>query len=990
MTARAVEQESPEVRGLPFNRVYTLAEIGNVSRGARLAFDAQGRIAVVGDGSICVLNDATWLDIAEKGPSEAPTPQLVRVIDATTYYCGQGSWGTVERSAEGRLQPRSAVPDASPAWVQITNFEQILPGATGVYFSGWNGVVYWDRATDTHIFFPLPQVSRTFAVRGEVFVSSHTAGILRIDLPSRSLKPVLGHDLAGVIVEKETELSNGRTLVATSGRQLLLFDGQQLVPWPNQLGERARSRVSDLVHLADGGIAMAVEGRGVFILSEHGEVLTSLENHEYSQATWLATREAGVLWIATGLSVEKVLYNVPVEVVDQRLGVPIRWPQLARWRNQTLIATNGNLYESYPDPARAAEGFRWVAGQPENGVWGLATLGEDLLVANAYGIFRREPNGTFSPILTDIAVDRLVMVNPELCYIVGATEIAVIRRTDGRWSECAARVPGIGYPTMVHAAKTSAWIELGPNRAARVGLRDGKLNVRVFDHFPWAEALWIHVSVIGDTVVLCGTPKGRVYFDEKTETLVESPQLQRVFDAAASWVSRLRQDNAGAYWASHDQGVFKIQPAGEAYHVDRSALDLIKDRVPVVWALDGDDIWVSSGYSLYHVNRRRAFRSTTGPGQPRLVSVVDARSGRDISDAMDDSGVNPHLPFEQNSLTFRFFAGSYATLHSPGYEFRMNGWPILGVDSVLTLPDLREGTYDLEVRLANAPGPSGKPLAITFTVDPPWYRTWYFDALTIGLGLLAILGLVEWSLRRTKSRNLTLEKIVRERTEELRTTMLRLEEETRTAATLAERDRLAGEIHDSLQQGLSGLILQLDATLKLPNLPDDVRSRLNVARNMVSFTRHEVQNAVWNLASPLLENADLGEALHRLVGLIGSSMPRVEIELNGPPRPLSPSKRHHLLRIAQEAITNAVRHGAATHVKVSLQYADAAITLQVKDDGCGFTPQRVLTQDLGHFGLRGLRGRADRIGGELQISSEPGHGTTIQIRIPIPVVTPYA
>jgi signal transduction histidine kinase len=649
-----------------------------------------------------------------------------------------------------------------------------------------------------------------------------------------------------------------------------------------------------------------------------------------------------------------------------------------------VIASNGLLYESNPEPARADDGFRLVPGQPENGTWGIAAQGDQLLVANAYGIHAREPDGRFVVIVPRINVDRLVMVSPELCYVIGAAEITALRRVDGRWSECAPRVPGVGYPTLVHAARNSAWIELGPNRAARVGLRDGHLNVRVFDRFPWADTTWIHVSVVGDTVALCGAPKGRLYFDEATEELVEAPQLQRVFDTSRSWITRLRQDSEGTYWAAHPEGVFKIRPDRSGSQYECAALDIIKDRVPFVWVLDGDDIWVSGGYSLYHVSRHRDRGGDPAAVRPSLVSVIDGRSGQDISEAVRALGAGLRLPFAQNSLTFRFFAGSYTSLSSPVYEFRMNGRPILGVDSVLTLPDLREGTYDLAVRLVDARGPVGEALALSFTIDPPWYRTWYIGVLAFALGLVLMGVIVLWSVRRTRTRNLALERLVQERTDELRTAMQRLAEETRTAATLAERDRLAGEIHDSLQQGLSGLMLQLDATLKLSSLADDVRSRLSVARNMVSFTRHEVQNAVWDLASPLLENADLGEALHKLAALIGSTSPRIELVLDGPPRPLSPSKRHHLLRIAQEAITNAVRHGAASRVTVSLQYAADAVTLQVTDDGCGFTPQEVLTRDLGHFGLRGLRGRAEKINGEFLIASEPGHGATIRIRVPTP------
>ena len=121
-----------------------------------------------------------------------------------------------------------------------------------------------------------------------------------------------------------------------------------------------------------------------------------------------------------------------------------------------------------------------------------------------------------------------------------------------------------------------------------------------------------------------------------------------------------------------------------------------------------------------------------------------------------------------------------------------------------------------------------------------------------------------------------LEKFVRERTEELRAAMEQLYELTRNAATVAERDRLAGESHDRLQKGLSGLILQLDATLKLPGLTPDVRSRLHVARNMVSFTRHEVQHAVWDLESPLLDETELGAALKKMATLISPETPQDE------------------------------------------------------------------------------------------------------------------
>ena len=231
-------------------------------------------------------------------------------------------------------------------------------------------------------------------------------------------------------------------------------------------------------------------------------------------------------------------------------------------------------------------------------------------------------------------------------------------------------------------------------------------------------------------------------------------------------------------------------------------------------------------------------------------------------------------------------------------------------------------------------------------------------------------------------RNVILENLVSHRTDELRVTMQQLNEETRNAATLAERGRLAGEIHDSLQQGLSGLMLHLDATLKLANLPEDVRARLGTARNMVSFTRHEVQHAVWDMETPMLEGTELGEALGKLAALISPGDAQVKVTVTGQPVELPSATKHHLLRIAQEAITNAVRHASARTIAINLAYGVDNISLSITDDGCGFVPSVAHASGIGHFGLRGLRGRAGKINGDLQIDSAPGRGTTVSVTVP--------
>jgi signal transduction histidine kinase len=214
--------------------------------------------------------------------------------------------------------------------------------------------------------------------------------------------------------------------------------------------------------------------------------------------------------------------------------------------------------------------------------------------------------------------------------------------------------------------------------------------------------------------------------------------------------------------------------------------------------------------------------------------------------------------------------------------------------------------------------------------------------------------------------------------------MARLGEETRNAATLAERDRLANEIHDSVQQGLTGAILQLDTTLKSPAVNGDIRPRLNVVRNMVSYARQEVQHAVWDMESPLLEGSELASALKNLTTFVDSGGTKIDVSVSGEPIPLGRTINHNLLRISQEATTNAIRHAKSQHVTMQLAYASDTVSLTISDDGVGFVPDAVLQDKVGHLGLRGIRNRVKKLRGRLTVESAPNQGTSIRIIVPIP------
>jgi signal transduction histidine kinase len=259
---------------------------------------------------------------------------------------------------------------------------------------------------------------------------------------------------------------------------------------------------------------------------------------------------------------------------------------------------------------------------------------------------------------------------------------------------------------------------------------------------------------------------------------------------------------------------------------------------------------------------------------------------------------------------------------------------------------------------------------------PPWW-TWRRAAFAgaVLLGLLA--GAFGWihSLRRR----------VAKRTSQLEDAMSRLQKETELSATLAERERLAAEIHDTLEQGLSGIIMQLDgADIRLANDTSGARENLELARRMVQFSRAEVRHSLWNLESQLLKDGDLGAAIKEIARQMSAgTSTAVSVEASDARFALPAAIDHHLLRCTQEAISNALKHSGAKNIRVKLGYSAEQVALEIADDGGGFDPGRVLSGLGTHLGLRNLRSRARKMKGQLDITSEPHKGTTVRLTVPV-------
>ncbi|HWS35036.1 MAG TPA: sensor histidine kinase [Actinoplanes sp.] len=196
-----------------------------------------------------------------------------------------------------------------------------------------------------------------------------------------------------------------------------------------------------------------------------------------------------------------------------------------------------------------------------------------------------------------------------------------------------------------------------------------------------------------------------------------------------------------------------------------------------------------------------------------------------------------------------------------------------------------------------------------------------------------------------------------------------------------ERQRMAGEIHDVLAQGLTGIVTQLEAA---ESHPADRDRHLTTAKRLARDSLTEARRSVQALRPQQLDAARLPDALDDVIaGWADVHGVRADLTVTGVARPMLPEIETTLLRTAQEALANVAKHAAAARVGLTLSYMEDVVTLDVRDDGAGFDPAapREVT-DEGGFGLRAMRERLTRIAGTLAVESEPGHGTAISACVP--------
>jgi signal transduction histidine kinase/ligand-binding sensor domain-containing protein len=518
------------------------------------------------------------------------------------------------------------------------------------------------------------------------------------------------------------------------------------------------------------------------------------------------------------------------------------------------------------------------------------------------------------------------------------------------------------------------------------------------------------------------TANGDVWFATPDGASVKSKDGWRRFSTAeglpSNDVNTLFEDSTRTLWIGTAAGLAamregRVQPIGGVAALERaSVLGLEEDRSGGLWIVTSDHV--------LRMDREKLLRGTLGAGDVREFSaqdglpdteaikrhrIVSADSrGRvwlstDEGLVMADSqrvaaGIPPALvqvedmsadgsPVEQagtmrvpprpGRITFGFAALSLSVPDRVRVRYRLDGydhdWSDPVSDRQAAFTNLGPGTYRFRVIASNSEGVwSNAEAALPFTIAPAW---WQMKTFWVAVGLAVACG--AWVGYRMRLRQLA------------RQLDVRFEER------LAERSRIARDLHDTLLQSFQGAVLRFRAaTYMLPDRPADARTTLEDAIDQARQAIAEGRDAVQGLRSTAAATNDIAAAIATLATTMspddgGETSPAFHVNVEGTPRDLSPIVQDEVYRIAGEALRNAFRHARASRIEVEIRYDQRGFRVRVRDDGHGIDTRTPDRNYEGHYGMAGMHERAKLIGGTLSIWSEIGSGTEAELTIPASV-----
>jgi signal transduction histidine kinase/ligand-binding sensor domain-containing protein len=780
-----------------------------------------------------------------------------------------------------------------------------------------------------------------------------------------------------------TRAGDGRVLVGMSGAGLRQIIGEKVAPYPIHSSTNPKALLAErevnsnkLLRDRDGGLWIGTHERGlIHVHNGRTDVFTKSDGLSGNIACSLFEDREGNVWFASSRGLDR-FRELPVT---------------------TISAKQGLSSDNVTSVLAAADGSVWVATRDGLNRW---QGGQFTVFRKASGL----PDDFVQSLFEDYRGRIWVSTNRGLAYFENGRFIAV---------------NGVPSPEVYSIAGDKAgnlWL------SGNKGLSH-LLEGRLVEHFPWSalgrrQQAKVILSDQGGLWLSFWQDGGVLYFKDG--------QVRASYAAAdglgKGHVPGLQLDRDGALWAATEEGgLSRIKDGRITTLTSRNGLPC--DAVH--WTTEDDDrsLWLYTACGLVRIARGELDAWIADPQRRVETTVWDAADGVSLHPISPSSWgpivaksadgklwsligeegiavVDPRhlvvnqipppvyieqvtadrrtfdaaqglrLPPSVGDLAIDFTALSFVAPEKVKFRYKLEGydndWQEAGNRRQAFYTNLAPRRYRFRVMASNNSGVWNEEGALlNFSIAPAFYQTTWFRLACLALFLALLWAGYQLRVRQLAHEfNMTLE------------------------ARVSERTRIARELHDTLLQSFQGLLLRFQSASNiLPARPVEAKQRLDSALDQAAAAIAEGRDAVQGLRSSAFETNDLANGITAIAEELTSDpsvldSPAIAVEVEGTPRNLNPVVRDEACRIAGEALRNAFRHAQARQITVEIRYEKRLFRLRVRDDGKGLDEEIIRHQPAGHFGLHGMRERAEIVGGRMEVRSRLDAGTEVELSIP--------
>ena len=809
------------------------------------------------------------------------------------------------------------------------------------------------------------------------------SGLWRWKPGSRKRYAVPGMRLADL-----TQSTDGRLIVGIRDAGLRQIAGDKLEAYPIRTPATPNAWLAEhdvdsnkLLRDRDGGLWIGTNQRGL-IHVHHGrtDVFTEANGLSGNIVASLFEDREGNVWVSTAGGLDR-FRELPVTTVSTNQGLS------SRNVNSVMAAIDGSVWMATRDGLT-----RWANGKTTS--------------------FRRA-NG-----LPDNFAQSLYQDARGRVWVFTAHGLAYFNA--GRF----VAVPGVPSAEVYSITGDDAgnlWLS---GNGGLSHLRNG----RIVWNLPWSA---LQSQQQAKVIISAQGGLWLAFWEEGKVEFFKDGQVRKTYTAAdglaRGHITGLRLDRRGALWVSTmESGVSRIEAGRIANLTTSNGLPCEK----VIWTTEDADglLWMYTGCGLVRVARSDVDAWIANPTRRIEPTVWDAAEGALPGAAPSPFGptyahaadgklwyptrediqvVDPRhfafnqlpppvhiekivadhktywqnlpgatistlrLPARTHDLQIDYTALSLVTPEKVHFKYKLEGqdpdWREVVNDRDVQYSNLGPGTYRFRVIASNNNGVwNERGDSLEFVVDPAYYQTIWFRALCAVLVLMLV-----WAAYR------------------VRVMQLRHDFALTLEARVGERTSIARELHDTLLQSFHGLMLRFQIISELlPERPVEAKEQLDKAMDRAAKAITEGRDAIQGLRESTIETNDLARAVNTVAEELAADSanqgsPTFRLTVEGESRDLHPLLRDEIYRIAAESLRNAFRHAEARHIEVEIHYDDQQLRLRVRDDGKGIAPVFLSGEGpAGHFGLAGMRERAQLIGGKLTVWSDVGEGTEVELRVP--------